>query len=284
MYNKLFTKILDSSIWLQPTSTRIVWVTFLAAMDEHGFCQFAAVGNVAQRAMVPLKAAQSAIECLEAPDPESSDKSNEGRRIERVPGGWIVLNAEKYQALATRAHVQEQTRDRVKRHRDAKRGCNASVTACNDLVTPSDTDTDTDIDTEKDKVHVPGGTALAVTRTQPEALMNLWNDTVRRLPKAQKFTPDRRRHAVSRLLEEPALPIWRNAIVRLDASDFATGQGGGWRADFDFLIRPGTLTKVLEGKYDNRAPLMGAGKTSGNAAALKAFIAMNRGTDAMDEF
>ena len=43
MYNKLFTKILDSSIWLESDGTRIVWMTLLAAMDQDGFAQFASV-------------------------------------------------------------------------------------------------------------------------------------------------------------------------------------------------------------------------------------------------
>jgi hypothetical protein len=95
--------------------------------------------------MVSLKQAQVATDCLESPDPESSDKSNEGRRIERVPGGWMVLNATRYQALATRAMVQEQTRTRVRRHRERKQAGNAPVTVGNEKLTPSDTDTDTDI-------------------------------------------------------------------------------------------------------------------------------------------
>ena len=44
MYNKLFTKILDSSIWLAPDSARIVWLTFLAAMDEDGVVRFVEEG------------------------------------------------------------------------------------------------------------------------------------------------------------------------------------------------------------------------------------------------
>ncbi len=128
MYNKLFTKILDSSIWLEPTSTRIVWVTFLAVMDEHGFAQFATVGNVANRARVTLEEAQTAVATLEAPDKASSDKDHKGRRLERVPGGWIVLNAEKHRQLVTRALIQEQTRERVRRHRELKRSGNAPVT------------------------------------------------------------------------------------------------------------------------------------------------------------
>jgi len=156
MYNKLFTKILDSSIWMEPVSTRIVWITFLAAMDETGFVQFASIPNVAHRAVVSLDEASKAVATLEAPDPNSSDPDNEGRRIERVPGGWMVLNANKYRDLVTREIIKEQTKDRVRRFRDAK-GCNgvkrtgnapvtlgnAPVTQSNHLVTPSDTDTDT---------------------------------------------------------------------------------------------------------------------------------------------
>lgn len=128
MYNKLFTKILDSSIWLESTPTRIVWLTFIAVMDESGFAQFAAIGNVAHRARVSLDEAEEAIKAFEGPDPSSSDPDHDGRRLERVPGGWIVLNAEKHRALVTRALKQEQTRERVRKHRAKKRTGNAHVT------------------------------------------------------------------------------------------------------------------------------------------------------------
>jgi hypothetical protein len=138
MYNKIFTKILDSSVWLEPTSTRIVWITFIAAMDETGFCPFAAVGNVAARARVTEEEAKKAIKALEGPDPESSDQDNEGRRLERVPGGWLVLNAPKYRALVTKVNIQEKVRERVRRFREKKKSGNASVTECNDSVMQSE--------------------------------------------------------------------------------------------------------------------------------------------------
>lgn len=118
MYNKLFTKILDSSIWLESTPTRIVWLTMIAVMDEAGFAQFAAVGNVAHRARVTIEEARDALTTLESPDPASSDPANEGRRLERVPGGWVVLNAEKHRSIVSRVVVQEQTRARVKKYRN----------------------------------------------------------------------------------------------------------------------------------------------------------------------
>jgi hypothetical protein len=138
MYNKIFTKILDSSVWLEPTTTRIVWITMIAAMDENGFCPFAAVGNVAGRARVTEEEARVAIAALEGPDAESSDQDNEGRRIERVPGGWLVLNAPKYRALVTRVNIQEKTKERVRRFRDKKRTGNAPVTERNETETLSE--------------------------------------------------------------------------------------------------------------------------------------------------
>lgn len=136
MYNKLFTKILDSSIWLEADSTRIVWLTMIAAMDEEGFVMFASIPNLARRANVTLDAAEKAVAVLEGPDKNSSDPEFEGRRIERVDGGWLVLNAPKYRELVTRAIARERTRERVAKFRAAKKG-NAPVTHSNGDVTPS---------------------------------------------------------------------------------------------------------------------------------------------------
>ena len=151
MYNKIFTKILDSSVWLEPTATRIVWITMIAAMDENGFCQFAAIGNVAGRARVSEEDAKRAIKALESPDPESSDDANEGRRIERVPGGWMVLNAPKYRAIVTRVNAQERTKERVRRFREKKQGVtvgNGHVTPTSGAVTPSETETEIETEAE----------------------------------------------------------------------------------------------------------------------------------------
>ena len=110
MYNKIFTKILDSSVWLEPSPTRIVWITMIAAMDENGFCQFAAIGNVAGRARVSEEEARKAIHALESPDKESSDQDNKGRRIEKRTGRMDS---------AQRAKVQSDsnTRQRSRAHK-----------------------------------------------------------------------------------------------------------------------------------------------------------------------
>jgi hypothetical protein len=154
MYNRLFTKILDSSIWLEDHATRLVWITLLASKDQDHFAKFSAIGNLSRRAGVTDQECRVAVAKFEAPDPDSGDPDNDGRRIERVPGGWIVLNGSKYDDLATAADAREQTRERVKRHRERNAPvtvCNAPVTVCNEKVTPSDTTTTTTTGSDLDR-------------------------------------------------------------------------------------------------------------------------------------
>jgi hypothetical protein len=121
MYNKLFTKILDSSIWLEDHATVRVWITLLASMDQDGMCQYASGTNLARRANVTVEEAASAVKTLQAPDPHSSDPDHEGRRIERVPGGWIVLNASKYRSIVSAAESRRRAKERQQNFRDRKK-------------------------------------------------------------------------------------------------------------------------------------------------------------------
>lgn len=103
-------------------------------MDEDGYAHFSAIENLALRARVSVEACNAAVTVLSAPDQNSADPDNDGRRIERVSGGFVVLNAGKYRDIVTALNRREQTRLRVKKHREKK-----LVTQCNDdpnFVTP----------------------------------------------------------------------------------------------------------------------------------------------------
>ena len=262
MYNKIYTKILDSSIWLEKDETRICWMTCLAVMDEDGFVQFASVANLAHRARVPLEAAQEAIQCLEGPDPNSSDPEHEGRRLERVPGGWIVINRQKYAAIATRTVARERTRERVRLHRANRKDkakvtpCNAPVTVSNGevptsngLVTPSETDTDTDVRTAPTIVGAPPADAGLPTAKD---VVDVWNTTVTApIPKVHKLTAERKRKIAARLKTYSDLETWRTCVSWLNGQDWCrapgTGEFANWTATLDWLIRSdGNITKQLE--------------------------------------
>jgi hypothetical protein len=132
MYNKIFTRILDSSIWLEPDPTRIIWITLLASMDEDGFCYYASPRNLAARANITLESTLAAIATLEGPDPDSADPSNEGRRIERVPGGWYVINAPKFRGIVSYEESKRRHRERQAKYRAEKNGASPcrDVTSC----------------------------------------------------------------------------------------------------------------------------------------------------------
>lgn len=94
-FTKLFGSMLASSIWCEDNETRLVWVTMLALANRDGLVE-AAVPGLAHAARVPVDSCRRAIEKFLAPDPDSRSMNDEGRRIERVPGGWRLINYKAY--------------------------------------------------------------------------------------------------------------------------------------------------------------------------------------------
>lgn len=83
-------------------------------------------------------------------------------------------------------------------------------------------------------------------------LVNAWN-SFPSLPKVQKISSDRKRHATVRLRDPFFVQNFAEAIRRISVSSFCLGGGPQrWVANFDFLLQPDTVLKVMEGKYDNR--------------------------------
>jgi hypothetical protein len=115
---KIYSDILDSSVWAEPMATRIVWITILAMADKNGIVAASSDG-IARRANVQFRSAEAAIAILEAPDPRSKSSEHEGRRIERIDGGYRVLNYLKYRAL--QSDKQKADAERQRKHREKER-------------------------------------------------------------------------------------------------------------------------------------------------------------------
>ena len=130
-YVKLFESILASTIWAEPTDTRIVWVTMLAMADRDGNVQ-ASVPGLAHFARVSEEACKEALASFMRPDKNSRTKTNEGRRIVEVDGGWLVLNYEEYRDRLDYEEKKEKDRLRQqrKRERDAAKVSRQPVTQC----------------------------------------------------------------------------------------------------------------------------------------------------------
>jgi len=94
-YTKLHEEILDSSIWHEPHATRILWITMLAMADANGAID-ASIPGLAARARITIPETQAGLDLLAGTDKFSRSKDCEGRRIQEIDGGWLLVNHAKY--------------------------------------------------------------------------------------------------------------------------------------------------------------------------------------------
>lgn len=106
----------------------------------------------------------------------------------------------------------------------------------------SDSDNDTDTAAELSKT-------AAVT---PESFAEEWNRLPEPFPGVRSMTDGRRTALRARLKEAFWVQHWREALTRITASAFCRGEGkDGWIANVDFFLRPESVAKIIEGKYDD---------------------------------
>lgn len=85
----------------------------------------------------------------------------------------------------------------------------------------------------------------------PKELLEAWN-AVARFRRARSLDGKRLRHFQARARCPDWASHWRAALKRASQSSFCCGGGPrGWRADIDWFLRPETVTKILEGNYDD---------------------------------
>jgi hypothetical protein len=116
-YTKLFSDIVDSSIWDEDAETCKVWVTLLALCNADGLVR-GSVGWLAAKSKVTNSACLEALKKFESPDPQSRTPDNDGRRIETLQEGWLVLNYLAFRDRLSSNPIAVKTRERVRKHRE----------------------------------------------------------------------------------------------------------------------------------------------------------------------
>jgi hypothetical protein len=126
----------------------------------------------------------------------------------------------------------------------------------------SDTDSDSDsvpdssLSLERERGKREKKTAHSSSVPPPPEFLKLfeiWNAECRELSKALKPTQSRQNRMRERWKENPSLEFWTRIVKKMAESSFCNGNNErGWKADFDFLLKPDTFAKVLEGKYENK--------------------------------
>ena len=87
-----------------------------------------------------------------------------------------------------------------------------------------------------------------------EEFLKAWNDmaSATGLPKCRDFGPKRLKSFRSLRKQDFFCRNWREALLRISRSDFCLGKKTAWRADIDWFLQQNVVTKIMEGKYDNR--------------------------------
>lgn len=99
-YTCIFKRTLASRVWSLSPSTRCVWLWLKLQADPEGYVS-ADLAGVAAGANVTSEEARRAIDGFCSADPDADpDDPHEGRVLERVRGGWLVLDHESEREMA----------------------------------------------------------------------------------------------------------------------------------------------------------------------------------------
>jgi hypothetical protein len=120
-YCKLFQSILGSSIWFGTEAELRTWIAMLVLKDRDHVVKMSARG-LANIARVTPDECRAALAKFQEPDPDSTNKANEGRKIRQLEeGGWLVLNGEYYARLLSWDERKEYNRIKQQEYRDKKK-------------------------------------------------------------------------------------------------------------------------------------------------------------------
>ena len=112
---------------MEPDHTRLVWITMLALADRFGFVS-ASVPGLASLARISKDKCEEALTTLSSPDSYSRSTAHEGRRIEKVEGGWNLLNYETYRRKLSAEERREYNAMKQREHREKVKQSTMSMT------------------------------------------------------------------------------------------------------------------------------------------------------------
>lgn len=91
--------IVDSSLWTEPYFVRVLFVTMMALKDKDFIVRRSAFA-IAQRAHMTEAEVLKGLKILSSPDKRRLEpQAWDGRRLQKVEEGWLILNGRKYREI-----------------------------------------------------------------------------------------------------------------------------------------------------------------------------------------
>lgn len=178
-----------------------------------------------------------------------------GRPFVRFPNWdrWMGESAKKRLSASRRKQKERVTQMSQEVVTNVTRSCDKSVTnvtkVCDKSVTTVQESREEKKE-EEEKRESDKSDAPADHESVGESVLGEWN---RLMGQTCRWTAKRQKAFRERWKSQLWRDSWRDAIARAAASEFCRGVNDrGWLADFEWFLKPDTVTKLLEGKYDDR--------------------------------
>lgn len=85
-----------------------------------------------------------------------------------------------------------------------------------------------------------------------KSVFSSFNSICKSLPTVTKFS-DKRKKAIKNAVKILENTTFEELFKKVESSDFLTGRNEkGWRSNFDWILNPTNLVKILEGNYENK--------------------------------
>ena len=96
-WSPIWEEIVDSSLWQEPYHVRVLFTSMLALKDASFVVRGGDTHKLANRIHMKEQDVIDGLAVLCAPDTRRvGPQEFDGRRVEVVEGGWLILNGEKY--------------------------------------------------------------------------------------------------------------------------------------------------------------------------------------------
>ena len=182
-------------------------------------------------------------------------------------GFFAIAGWEEHQNIESLEKIRESKRLAQARWRAKKKALPAppvvepTVESTRHLVDDAEEDTEEEKDKELDRDNIPSGED--VPPPQPkinyQQVIDLFNNICKSLPAVRKMT-DARKAAIRSRLRKYNIEDFKTVFEKAESSSFLRGEGGGWKASFDWLIKESNMVKVMEDNYADKGKRYGGRK------------------------
>lgn len=219
----------------------------LAMADAHGRV-WGSIPGLANRARLTLPDTEAALNAFLSPDPYSRTTTNEGRRIAKIDGGWVLLNHAKYRAIRDSEAIKESKREYIRKRRAVEK-------ASKSVEYVEHGRANAEADTEAEAESISSGVPLSPSRQAGGEFDRFWNA----YPSARRQNKAGARKAWLKL--KPSVEIQAAMITALEIQ----GESQQWQ-DARFIPMAATWLNQKRWEDDPEAGNFGPPSPRGESA------------------